>query len=279
MIAKQHRTPLPSVDWLHGKMSDLKIQFQVFEGPMDLLLFLVKKQEVDIYEVNMTELATQFLAHVELMQRLDLELAGEFIVMASTLMYIKSRELLPMEEQVEDPDEDDNEDPRWDLIRRLVEYRRFKDASQDLQRLEIEQRNVYTRRPGSIPIEPLPAGNRLEANIFDLVEAVNELLERFAKRETSRSEIVDDRWSISEKIGLIRRRFSQVSRLTFSELFDGAGSRGEVAATFLALLELVRLKQLRTTQAAAFGEIEITIAPVEMQHLESEHMQPETMLT
>ena len=95
---------------------------------MDLLLFLVKKQEVDIYEVNMTELATQFIDYVELMQHLDLELAGEFIVMASTLMYIKSRELLPTAEQVEDPGEDEADDPRWELIRRLVEYRRFKDA-------------------------------------------------------------------------------------------------------------------------------------------------------
>ena len=93
-------------------MSHFKIQFNVFEGPMDLLLFLVKKQEVDIYEVNMTELATQFIDYVELMQHLDLELAGEFIVMASTLMYIKSRELLPIAEQVEDPGEDEADEPR-----------------------------------------------------------------------------------------------------------------------------------------------------------------------
>ena len=257
-------------------MSHFKIQFNVFEGPMDLLLFLVKKQEVNIYEVNMTELATQFIDYVELMQHLDLELAGEFIVMASTLMYIKSRELLPTAEQVEDPGEDEADDPRWELIRRLVEYRQFKDASEDLQRLEIERQNVYTRRPGSIPIDPLPAGHRLEAGIFDLVEAVNELLERLAKRKAARSEIVDDRWSISEKIGVIRRRLGQAGRLTFSELFDGARSRGEVVATFLALLELVRLKQLRATQAAAFGEIEIAVAPVEMQQINPE---PEPVTT
>ena len=257
-------------------MSHFKIQFNVFEGPMDLLLFLVKKQEVDIYEVNMTEVATQFIDYVELMQHLDLELAGEFIVMASTLMYIKSRELLPTAEQVEDPGEDEADDPRWELIRRLVEYRRFKDASEDLQRLEIERQNVYTRRPGSIPIDPLPAGQRLEADIFDLVEAVNELLERLAKRKAARSEIVDDRWSISEKIGVIRRRLGQAGRLTFSELFDGARSRGEVVATFLALLELVRLKQLRATQAAAFDEIKSAVAPVEMQQINPE---PEPVTT
>jgi len=257
-------------------MSHFKIQFNVFEGPMDLLLFLVKKQEVDIYEVNMTELAIQFIDYVELMQHLDLELAGEFIVMASTLMYIKSRELLPTAEQVEDPGEDEADDPRWELIRRLVEYRRFKDASEDLQRLEIERQNVYTRRPGSIPIDPLPTSNRLEAGIFDLVEAVNAVLERLAKREAAQSEIVEDRWSVSEKIGVIRQRLGQAGRLRFSELFDGARSRGEVVATFLALLELIRLKQLQAAQEASFEEIEIAVAPVEMQQINPE---PEPVTT
>jgi len=257
-------------------MSRFKLQFKIFEGPMDLLLFLVKKQEVDIYEVNMTELATQFIDYVDLMQHLDLELAGEFIVMASTLMYIKSRELLPTAEQVEDPGEDEADDPRWELIRRLVEYRRFKDASEDLQRLEIERQNVYTRRPGSIPIDPLPTSNRLEAGIFDLVEAVNAVLERLAKREAAQSEIVEDRWSVSEKIGVIRQRLGQAGRLRFSELFDGARSRGEVVATFLALLELIRLKQLQAAQEASFEEIEIAVAPVEMQQINPE---PEPVTT
>ena len=260
-------------------MHDFKIQFKVFEGPMDLLLFLVKKQEVDIYEVNMTRLAAQFIEYVELMKQLDLEQAGEFIVMASTLMYIKSRELLPVDEQVEDTEDDDAADPRWDLIRKLVEFKRFKDASDDLQRLEIEREKVYTRRTGSIPIDPLPMGNRLEASIFDLVGAVNELLRRVAEREAARGEIVEDRWSISEKIVAIRERLGQAGRLKFSELFDGARSRGEVVATFLALLELVRLRQLMATQDNSFGEIEIVVAPVELQQIKPEQLEPETVTT
>ena len=260
-------------------MPDFKIQFKVFEGPMDLLLFLVKKQEVDIYEVNMTRLAAQFIEYVELMKQLDLEQAGEFIVMASTLMYIKSRELLPVDEQVEDTEDDDAADPRWDLIRRLVEFKRFKDASDDLQRLEIEREKVYTRRPGSIPIDPLPMGNRLEASIFDLVGAVNELLRRVAEREAAKGEIVEDRWSISEKIVSIRERLGQAGRLKFSELFDGARSRGEVVATFLALLELVRLRQLMATQDDSFGEIEIVVAPVELQQIKPEQPEPEPVTT
>ena len=243
---------------------------------MDLLLFLVKKQEVDICEVNLTGLATQFIEYVELMKQLDLDQAGEFIVMASTMMYIKSRELLPVSEQVGDDDDGDDGDPRWDLIRRLVEFKRFKDASDDLQRLEIEREKVYTRRPGSIPIDPLPMGNRLEASIFDLVGAVNELLRRVAEREAAKGEIVEDRWSISEKIVAIRERLGRVNQLKFSGLFDGVRSRGEVVATFLALLELIRLKQLMATQDDLFGEIEMFVAPVEMQQIKPEQPEPVT---
>ena len=257
-------------------MPDFRIQFKVFEGPMDLLLFLVKKQEVDICEVNLTGLATQFIEYVELMKQLDLDQAGEFIVMASTMMYIKSRELLPVSEQVGDDDDGDDGDPRWDLIRRLVEFKRFKDASDDLQRLEIEREKVYTRRPGSIPIDPLPMGNRLEASILDLVGAVNELLQRVAGREAAKGEIVEDRWSISEKIVAIRERLGRVDQLKFSGLFDGVRSRGEVVATFLALLELIRLKQLMATQDDLFGEIEMFIAPVEMQQIKPEQPEPVT---
>ena len=257
-------------------MPDFRIQFKVFEGPMDLLLFLVKKQEVDICEVNLTGLATQFIEYVELMKQLDLDQAGEFIVMASTMMYIKSRELLPVSEQVGDDDDGDDGDPRWDLIRRLVEFKRFKDASDDLQRLEIEREKVYTRRPGSIPIDPLPMGNRLEASILDLVGAVNELLQRVAGREAAKGEIVEDRWSISEKIVAIRERLGRVNQLKFSGLFDGVRSRGEVVATFLALLELIRLKQLMATQDDLFGEIEMFVAPVEMQQIKPEQPEPVT---
>ena len=125
-------------------MTELRFKFEVFEGPLDLLLHLVRKEEVDIYEVDMVKIADQFCEYVELMKRFDLNVAGEFIVMASTLMYIKSRELLPVNEQVEDTEDDDAADPRWDLIRRLVEFKRFKDASDDLQKLEIEREKVYT---------------------------------------------------------------------------------------------------------------------------------------
>src|SRR5438309_11269780 len=110
-------------------MSEYRVQFEVFEGPLDLLLYLVKKEEVDIYEVNLTKIATQFIEYIELMRELDLEVAGEFLVMASTLMYIKSRELLPVDQQVQAEGEEDEEDPAWELIRQLLDSTRFKDGT------------------------------------------------------------------------------------------------------------------------------------------------------
>src|ERR1700685_1645526 len=128
-------------------MAEYKVQFEVFEGPLDLLLYLIKKEEVDIYEVNLTKLATQFIEYIDLMRAFDLEVAGEFLVMASTLMFIKSRELLPVDQQVVVEGEEEGEDPRWELIRQLVEYKKFKDAAAQLQVREIEQENTFPHLP------------------------------------------------------------------------------------------------------------------------------------
>src|SRR5450631_4290399 len=164
-------------------MAEYKVQFEVFEGPLDLLLYLIKQEEVDIYEVNLTKLATQFIAHIDLMREFDLEIAGEFLVMASTLMYIKSRELLPVEQQAVVEEEDEGEDPRWELIRQLVEYKKFKDAAAKLQTLEERQENVFPRVPGKIEFESEAAPAKSEVGIFDLLNAVNGVLQRFKKRE------------------------------------------------------------------------------------------------
>src|SRR5438477_12652237 len=118
-------------------MAEYKVKFEVFEGPLALLLYLIKKGEVGIYEVNLTRLATQFIGYIETMRLLDLEIAGEFLVMAATLMYIQSRELVPVDQQVQVEGEEEGEDPRWELIRQLVEYKKFKDAAAQLQVREI----------------------------------------------------------------------------------------------------------------------------------------------
>src|SRR5262249_49039752 len=156
-------------------MAEYKVRFEVFEGPLDLLLYLIKKEEVDIYEVNLTSLATQFIEYVDTMRLLDLEIAGEFLVMAATLMYIKSRELLPVDQQVQTEGEEDGIDPRWELIRQLVEYKKFKDAAAKLAVLEAHQEDVFPRTGPRLEFET-DAPSRSEASIFDLVNAVNAVL-------------------------------------------------------------------------------------------------------
>lgn len=240
-------------------MAENKVQLEIFEGPLDLLLYLVKKEEVDIYEVNLTKIATQFIEYVELMKELDLDIAGEFLVMAATLMYIKSRELLPKNQQTEIPEEEDEEDPRWELIRQLVEYKKFKDAAAKLQERELVQEQIYARIPGRPEFTVEPSNVRPEVSIFDLVNAVNAVLKRYGQRPQTR-DVFEDRWTVSEKIELVGNLVRQRERLRFSELFESAASRVEVIVTFLALLELIRLKQLRIEQPEAFAEIEITVA-------------------
>src|SRR6185437_9464352 len=229
----------------------------VFEGPLDLLLYLIKKEEVDIYDVNLTQLATQFIEYIEVMRLLDLEVAGEFLVMASTLMFIKSRELLPLDQQVVTEEVDDGEDPRWELIRQLVEYKKFKDAAAQLQTLESRQEEIFPRRPTKPEFreEQQPTG-KPEASLFDLLNAVNAILKRVNQQADSR-DVFEDKWTVSEKIEMMMKSISERSRLRFSELFSGAISRTEVVVTFLALLELIRLKQLVCLQSEAFGEIDI----------------------
>jgi segregation and condensation protein A len=241
-------------------MSEYRVQFEVFEGPLDLLLHLVKKEEVDIWDVNLTKIATQFIAYIELMRELDLEVAGEFLVMASTLMFIKSRELLPVDQQVQTEGEEDEEDPRWELIRRLVEYKKFKDAALQLQTHETEQAGTFPRVPPKpeLPDDPTPV--RPEVSLFDLITAVSQVLQRFQLRAGPR-DIFEDKWSVSEKIEHLRKLAAEHTSLKFSLLFERTTSRSEVVATFLALLELIRLKFLVVLQPSAFAEIEIQRAP------------------
>jgi len=242
-------------------MSEYRVQFEVFEGPLDLLLHLVKKQEVDIYQVNLTRIATEFVTYINQMSELDLEIAGEFVVMAATLLYIKSRELLPVDKQVVvAAEEDDEEDPRWELIRRLVEYKKFKDAAARLQEREVMMDSIYEHRPGRPELVVLDPVRREAASIFDLVNAVAGILKRYNERPDVR-EIYADPYTVSEKIDYLRQISMSQPRIRFSDLFAAARSRAEVVVTFLALLELIRMKHLIAIQSEQFGEIDIEIAP------------------
>lgn len=240
-------------------MSGPRFQFSVFEGPLDLLLHLIRKEEVDIYEVDMVKLATQFCDYVELMREFDLDIAGEFLVMASTLMYIKSKELLPVDQQVVSEEDEEDEDPRWELIRKLVEYRKFKDVAGDLRHMELEQEQIYRRIAAKpkIPASSNGGKERLEISLFDLLGAVDRVIKDFVTRQADTREIVEDRWTVGEKIEIIRSLIAKCESVSFSAFFEKAESRLEIIATFLALLELVRLRHLVAIQGASFTDIRI----------------------
>jgi segregation and condensation protein A len=244
-------------------MSEYRVKFEVFEGPLDLLLYLIRKEEVDIYEVNLTKIATEFIDYLNLMRELDLDVAGEFVVMAATLMLIKSRELLPRDQRPETPTEegDDMEDPRWELIRQLVEYKKFKDAASRLQYLELQAENTFPRIPGRIELPEEPRSRRAEASIFDLLSAVNAVLKRFGERTGTSRDVFEDQWSVSEKIESLLGRVRTQTRVQFSDLFRETTSRTEVVVTFLAMLELIRLRMLVATQTEQFADIAIELAP------------------
>ena len=244
-------------------MGEYRVKFEVFEGPLDLLLYLIRKEEVDIYQVNLTKIATEFIEYLNLMRELDLDIAGEFVVMAATLMLIKSRELLPRDQRPEPApgEEEDTEDPRWELIRQLVEYRKFKDAASRLQDLESRAENTFPRIPGRVEIPDEPATRKPEASIFDLLAAVNAVLQRFSRREGEARDVFGERWTVSEKIEFVLTTVRERARVRFSDLFHAATSRAEVVVTFLALLELVRLRSIVASQSEPFADITLDLAP------------------
>lgn len=232
---------------------DYKVKLEVFEGPLDLLLYLIKKDEVDIYDIPIERITKQYLEYMDLFRILDLDVAGEFVVMAANLIYIKSRSLLPVHQQP--PEETaDEEDPRWELVRQLIEYKKFKDAASHLQKREVNQENLFSRIPEQPEFEAeRPLG---EVSIFDLINAFQNVLKRVNKTEDLR-EIFEENFTVSDKIELVMRMTATGVPLKFSELFSNVASRGEIVVTFLALLELIRLKQLRVTQPEPFAEIEL----------------------
>src|ERR1700730_18844197 len=236
--------------------TDYKVKLEIFEGPLDLLLFLIKRDEIDIYEISLERITKQYLEYLQAFKELNIDIAGEFVVMAANLIYLKSRSLLPADQQP--PEEDaEEDDPRWDLIRQLIEYKKFKEAAVQLHVRELEHESSFPREggeQGALADAPLPLG---EVSIFQLINAFQNVIKRVEAREDLR-EIFGERFSVSEKIEMILQRIGSGGSIRFSELFGDIASRLEIVVTFLALLELIRLKQVRAIQRDLFGEIEIT---------------------
>ena len=241
--------------------ADYKVRLDIFEGPLDLLLYLIKKDEVDIHSISIERITKQYLDYIDTFKMLNIDLASEFIVMAANLMYIKSRTLLPKAEQP--PEEDiEEDDPRWELIRQLIEYKKFKDAAGFLSRRETEQEDYFAHVPEKTapPVEeadePLP-----DVNIFDLIRAFQNVLKRF-EESNDLGDIVDDRYTVADKIEFLLGELKPGGSIQFSSLFAQATSKGEVIVTFLAVLELMKMNQFCIRQDHILGEIEVERKPV-----------------
>lgn len=244
---------------LQLQADDYKVNLEVFEGPLDLLLYLIRKDEVDIYDIPIARIADEYTEYLRLMKMLDLNMAGEFIVMAATLSYIKSRMLLPAESRPEEqPDEgEEGKDPRWDLVKQLLAYKKFKDAANSLLELERRQQNMFGTAGEPLVSADDRKGEKTlgEIGIFDLIKAFHEVLDRAPVEPIG--EIEPIKWRVSDKIDSILAITGRQGRIGFTQLFTKDSPRGEIIVTFLALLELLRLRQVVCTQDAAFTEIVI----------------------
>jgi segregation and condensation protein A len=230
-----------------------RFRLEIFEGPLDLLLHLIKKNEVDVHDIPIATITDQYLAYLDLFEQFHLDLAGEYLVMAATLMHIKSRMLLPPAEG----DEEEEEDPRADLVQQLEEYQRFRDAARQLGDRDVLDRDVFRRSPQAPDDDAareLPPLRQLE--LADLVDALREVLKRLP--EDAAHEIVGERIAIADRIPVILERL-RLGDVEFTTLLEG-GSRREVISTFLALLELVRIRAVRALQSERFGPILLCLA-------------------
>jgi len=239
-------------------MDRYSIKLPLFEGPLDLLLHLIKKNELDIYDIPIAVVCEQYVQYIEIMEQLNLELAGEFLVMASTLTLIKSRMLLPPAEGEGGlADGEEGADPRAELVRRLIEYKKFKEAATELGAREDFWREVFTR-PGKGAWEDNqePVQETLfNFGLFDLLDAFKRVLTTLPADRMH--EVMGEGISLADRINQILERLEGVKSVTFESLFDGANNRSDVVVTFLALLELVRRRMVNVMQVDEFGPIRI----------------------
>lgn len=255
-----------------------QVQLDVFSGPLDLLLYLVRKEEIEIYDLSLERLTAQFMEYLETnLDRLDLDVAGDFVATAANLIYLKSRRLLPPEQRPAGGDaegtEGEEEDPRWELIRQLLEYKKFKEAAGHLLEREAARLDLFARpepaaredaRAAAEALAALEGGRNLgEVSVLDLIAAFQRVLRRVAARqaEAGVQTVLAEAFTVADKIEelltLTGEEGARGAPVRFERLFERARSRAEVVVTFLALLELVRLRRLRVAQSDPFADIEI----------------------
>jgi segregation and condensation protein A len=238
-----------------SQLEDIRIRVQAFEGPLDLLVHLIKKNELNVYDIPIALITEQYLEYLDLMQELNLDVASEFLVMAATLIHIKSRMLLPRPDPSPE-DQEPAEDPRDALVRRLLEHQKFKAAAELLHERETLRSAQWTR-PDS-RVEAIAGDDyepELEVDLFSLLSAFRLVLQR--ARERPPLELPAEQVSIETRIEQLLERLSETEACGFNDLFADAASRADMIVTFLALLEMIRLKLIRVFQAGQTGPIRI----------------------
>jgi segregation and condensation protein A len=246
------------------------VELDTFRGPLDLLLYLVKRHEVDVCDIPVARVAEQFLEYLGALQLIDVEWAGDFLVTAATLMEIKSRLLLPRSE--EGPGEED--DPRRELVKQLLEYKKFKDAAALLERRAEVQTARLPRQPAEAPAAPDPSRQPLRrVELWDLVSAFGRLMRETAALQPR--QVVMDETPIHVHMERILQRLAQSPRLSFTELFTPPHTRGRLLGLFLAALELIKGRRVLAEQPEAFGEIWVSLAPTGNREQGTGDSQPE----
>lgn len=233
--------------------ADYRIKLPVFEGPLDLLLFLLRKNELDIYDIPIASVTRQYLEVIYALKDLQVEVAGEFFVMAATLMEIKSRMLLPKHQQAVDPNaEDDDLDPRWELVHQLLQYKKFKEAAGTLGQMSLDAQNMHGRTASAFA----PSSERPLKHVdrIDLWNSFNLVLRRLAEKLVV-GQIHAEQVTVADQMEYVLHRLQTAKSFTFSQLFPDKISLRRLVATFLAVLELTRLRKLRLEQTEAFTDI------------------------
>ena len=234
-----------------------KIHLEMFEGPLDLLLYLVKKDHLNIYDIPIAKVTQQYLEYINFMQLLDLDVVGDFLVMAATLMQIKSKMLLPASET---PAEEEEEDPRAELVKRLLEYEKFKQIAENLREKELSQQDIFKRQKTEAPLDAQGPSKEenvyFEASIFDLINAFSQALKDIPKEVFY--EVIKDQFTVEQKVHDILHLLLVEAEVKLSTLFNKSKDKLEVIVIFLAILELAKMKEIIARQDAAFEDIIIS---------------------
>jgi len=230
------------------------IKLDIFEGPLDLLLYLIKKNEIDIYNIPIALITEQYFQYLKMIKALNLDLAGEYLVMASTLIHIKSRTLLPPPEEPEE----DEEDPRAELVRQLLEHKTFKEIAVSLGNRPLLERDVFTRAAALPEVEIKSTDEEeefIEVSVFELIEAFHRIISQMDKKELM--EIDLEKLSLTDIINEIMEQLTVTKNITFEDLLKGKKDRRRIIYTFLAILELIKLRMIKAYQTSMFGVIRI----------------------